>query len=182
MVRRKVIMLIYILVNFIKVPLTVLFSGFHIKCSIIELFRLHSSIQAIDGGHITIGPMTSIDNYSLIRASSGTIEIGRNVYINRNCNIVSHQKISIGSQTTIGPNVAIYDHDHNYKRKDSEDSLINSAEISIGERVWIGSNCSILKGVSIGNDSVIAAGSIVTHDIPSDSVFVQKRVGEIKSK
>ena len=75
------------------------------------------------------------------------------------------ERIEIGSGTTIGPNVCIYDHDHNIKQ--GEDI---TAPGRIENDVWIGAGCIILKGVTIGKNSVIAAGAVVTTDVPSFSI------------
>ena len=64
------------------------------------------------------------------------------------------------------------DHDHNFKNKDSEFLI---GEVSIGNRVWIGANCTILKGAQIGDDCVIAAGSVVKGVVPAGTIFYQKR-------
>lgn len=82
--------------------------------------------------------------------------------------IVCRDSIEIGSGTTVGPNVMIYDHDHDLQNR----GCIYSLPISIGENVWIGGGAIILKGVSIGNNSVIAAGSIVTRNIPANTIYM----------
>lgn len=96
------------------------------------------------------------------------ISVGKNAslflgsgYINQNCEIRCNDHISIGENVAIASDVIIRDHDaHN---------IIGSKSISpihIGNHVWIGARSMILKGVSIGDNSVIAAGSVVTHDVP----------------
>ncbi len=80
--------------------------------------------------------------------------------------------IKIGDYCRLGNNVVIVDHDHNFKSQD-EEFLIG--EITIGNRVWIGANCTILKGVHIGDDSVIAAGSVINKDVPAHTICYQKR-------
>ena len=107
---------------------------------------------------------------AIIRSSSGDLLIGKNVYINRNCNIISHEEIKIGNRVTIGPNVCIYDHDHNYKSKETNGEYVTKS-INIGDNVWIGANCIITKGVTIGANSVIAAGTIITKDIKKDTII-----------
>ena len=88
--------------------------------------------------------------------------------------IVSHKSIVIEDGVTIGPNVCIYDHDHNYKSHGSDEHYI-SKDILIGKRSWIGANCVITKGVKIGTNCVIAAGTIVTRDIP-DNMIIRSKV------
>lgn len=103
------------------------------------------------------------------------LSLGAKTYVNRNSCIVSKESISIGEHVDIGPNVCIYDHDHNPK---SETGFV-TAPIVIGNRVWIGAGSIILKGVTIGENAVIAAGSVITHDIPANSIVYQKRADTI---
>lgn len=112
----------------------------------------------------------NIEKNAIIRSSGGDLLIGKNVYINRNCNIISHEEIKIGNRVTIGPNVCIYDHDHNYKSKETNGEYVTKS-INIGDNVWIGANCIITKGVTIGANSVIAAGTIITKDIKKDTII-----------
>ena len=88
--------------------------------------------------------------------------------MNRNTMIVCRDSVEIGSGTTVGPNVMIYDHDHDLQNR----GRICSSPISIGENVWIGGGAIILKGVTIGNNSVIAAGSIVTRNVPANTIYM----------
>lgn len=128
---------------------------------------------------ILFGNKVDIRENCLINASNGTIIIEEGVFINRNGIIVSMDSIHIGEHTAIGPNVVIYDHDHDYKNVKKE--KYKCAPIKIGKNVWIGANCTILKGVTIGDCSVIAAGSVVTSDVPPSSILYQKRDSVMKS-
>lgn len=106
----------------------------------------------------------------------GNIKIGSNVFLNNNVNIVCHEKIIIGNNVQIGHNSLIIDHDHDFKN--NMNNFI-SKEIFIGNNVWIGANCTILKGVKIGNNCVIAAGSLVNKNVDDNSIFYNKRVEKI---
>lgn len=110
--------------------------------------------------------------YLEARNSSSSIVFGDNIHINNNCNIICEgNKIVIGSKTLIGCNVEITDSD--FHAIDSIDRHVNKSKTSdvlIGENVFIGSNVKILKGVCIGNNSVIANGAVVTKSIPSNVI------------
>jgi maltose O-acetyltransferase len=98
------------------------------------------------------------------------ISIGDDVYINFGCVILDCGQVSIGSNTLIGPNVGIYSGNHTL---DAEERMLGGLipkPITIGERVWLCGHTTIVPGVTIGNDTVIGAGSVVTHDIPGGVV------------
>lgn len=127
--------------------------------------------------NVIIGVRTSqlfYSNYAYIesRGINSLIEINNNVKINNNVCIVSDgEGIFIDENTLIGTNVTITDsnfHDLNPLFREFRDS--NSKKVNIGKNVFIGSNVTILKGASIGDNSVIATGSIVTGLIPSNVI------------
>ena len=149
---------------------------FHINSlsfSCITSISSSSSIKIDYKGSITFGKMTQIEKNCLISAAGGNVVFEGNNYLNRNSIIVSHERITIGYGTTIGPNCCIYDHDHNFRTLDG--SAFVSSGVTIGKNVWIGANVVILKGVKIGDNSIIAAGSVVSKDVSSNVVFYQKK-------
>lgn len=97
------------------------------------------------------------------------IHIGRNVFINSCCHFQDQGGIYIGDDVLIGHNVVIATIDHDL---DPHDRRNHYAPVSIGNRVWIGSNSTILKGVNISDGAVVGAGSVVTKDVPENSVAV----------
>jgi acetyltransferase-like isoleucine patch superfamily enzyme len=113
---------------------------------------------------------------------SGSIAIGDNVGLNGTA-ITSSKRISIGDETMIAPNTIIVDTDfHNaWPPEQRWSTRDEGAEISIGKRVWIGMNVTILKGVKIGDNSVIAAGSVVVHDIEADCLAAGNPARKVKS-
>ncbi len=108
---------------------------------------------------------------SLISSENGTISIGERTYINRQTIIDSSEAVSIGNDCMIGPACYITDHDHAFDgvRPPGQSPLIASPT-SIGDRVWLGTKVTVLKGVTIGDGAVIGAGSIVTKDVPAGSL------------
>jgi acetyltransferase-like isoleucine patch superfamily enzyme len=123
---------------------------------------------------ITIGRYVFIRKNSSFRIDfNGHLSIGEKVFINDNCTINCVSKISIGRNTKIAPNVCINDHDHDYKQ--SSDSHLLTGEVIIGDNVWIGSNVVILRDTEIGDNAVIAAGSVVKGKVPADTLFLNKR-------
>jgi acetyltransferase-like isoleucine patch superfamily enzyme len=149
----------------------------NIKSSIFSL-QANSRIEIFnEKSRVLIGKFVFIRKNASIRIDfEGTLNIAENVFINDNCNINCVNKISIGKNSKIAPNVCINDHDHNYK-KNSSDHLVRG-EVTIGENVWIGSNVVILRDTHIGDNCVIAAGSIVKGNIPPNTLFINKRENE----
>ena len=92
------------------------------------------------------------------------IKIGRDVFINSGCHFQDQGGIEIGDGTLIGHNVVLATINHDLKP--SMNRVNHYAPIKIGKYVWIGSNATVLQGVTIGDWSVIAAGAVVTHDVP----------------
>lgn len=98
------------------------------------------------------------------------IEIGDNFYCNFNCVFLDVAKITIGSNVMLGPNVHIYTAGHPLDAGLRRQGQEFGKSITIGDDVWIGGNVLLCPGISVGNESVIAAGSVVTKDVPSKVV------------
>lgn len=95
------------------------------------------------------------------------IRLGGHVFLNFNCIILDVAEVSIGDGTQIGPAVQIYAADHPRDPADRQAGLELGRPVRIGRNVWIGGAAVILPGVTIGDDAVIGAGSVVTHDVPA---------------
>ncbi|MCM1266970.1 MAG: acyltransferase [Bacteroidales bacterium] len=140
----------------------------------------HVCLELARGGKAVFGErIQSRGHLSIQCGSEGKLEIGSHVFFNTGCNVACMGRIRIGDYCKIGNNTVIVDHDHNYK-DDSGEYL--AGDIWIGERVWIGANCTILKGARIGDDCVVAAGSVVNGEVPTGSLFYQKRENCVKSR
>jgi len=113
---------------------------------------------------------------------NATIVLDQNTSLNNNCLIVSHERIVIGQNVMIGPNVMMFDHDHDYKSHlENMRSKYLTKPIIVGDNVWIGAGTIILKGTTIGNNSIIGAGCVLKGDYPDNSIIIQERVTLIKS-
>lgn len=114
------------------------------------------------------------------------ITIGKDVFINSGCHFQDQGGIEIGDGTLIGHNVVLATINHDLDPKENRKN--HYAPIKIGEHVWIGSNATILSGVTIGDHAVVAAGAVVTQDVPAMTVVggvpakVLKVVREEKEK
>ena len=97
------------------------------------------------------------------------IHLGKNVFINSGCRFQDQGGIYIGDGTFIGHNVILATLNHDLNPNTRADMY--PKPIHIGKKVWIGSGAIVLPGVTIGDNSVIAAGSVVTKNVPENSVF-----------
>lgn len=100
------------------------------------------------------------------------ITIEDNVYINFGCVILDCAEVRIGANTLLGPNIGIYPVNHSIDAEERIQGGCCGKPVRIGRNVWLGGDVKILAGVTIGDNTVIGAGSIVTKDIPSDVVAV----------
>lgn len=144
--------------------------GTRLQTSMLSLVSLGASIKTRDKGKIIINYRTCISATAQLTASEdGILSMGKCCFVNRGCVIAAHNQIIIDDNVTIGPGTYIYDHDHdrqgNYKSK----------PIAISKNVWIGANCTLLKGICIGENSVIAAGTTVSKDVPANVVYREKK-------
>ena len=96
------------------------------------------------------------------------IHIGKHVFINMGCKFQDQGGIFIGDGVLIGHNVVLATLNHAMQPERRSDML--PAPIHIGKRVWIGSNATVLPGVTIGDGAVVAAGAVVTRDVPANTV------------
>ena len=133
-------------------------------------------IRKSNTGRIYIGKKLAVRTHVIFNVTaSGVLEVGNNVFINDSTKINVREYLHIGDDVIIGQNVLMYDHDHDYRSSNYKYEF-NTAPIVIGAGTWVGSNVVILKGVSIGKNCVIGAGSIVNKDIPDNSIFYNKRI------
>ena len=100
------------------------------------------------------------------------IRLGAGVFLNFNCVILDVVAVSIGDKTQIGPAVQILAADHPRDPAERTAGLEFGRPVRIGRNVWIGGGAIILPGVSIGDDALIGAGSVVTRDVPAGAVAV----------
>ncbi len=107
------------------------------------------------------------------------ITIGKNVFINAGCRFQDQGGIIIGDGALIGHNTVIATLNHVFDPEHRGDMI--PSPVKIGKNVWIGSNSTILPGVTIGDNAIIGAGSVVTKDIPADMIAVGNPARVVKS-
>lgn len=100
------------------------------------------------------------------------IDLGARVFMNFNCVILDVCPVSIGDDCQIGPAVQIYTADHPRDPELRRSGLESGKPVKIGRNVWIGGAAIILPGVTVGDNAVIGAGSVVTRDVPAGATVV----------
>lgn len=138
----------------------------------------NSLIDALCKDGVTIGDNFMLGHHAIIECTGVLrdvgegIKIGNNVAVNHFCFIGVRGFIEIGDNVIFGPRVSIFSENHNFS--DTSVSIkhqgVTRYKTVIEQDVWIGSGCSIMAGVKIGQGSVLAAGSVVTKDVPSYAI------------
>lgn len=96
------------------------------------------------------------------------ITVGENVFINACCHFQDHGGVTLGNGCQIGHNVVFATLNHGLSPE--ERPITYPAPIVLGKNVWVGSNATILQGVTIGENAVVAAGAVVTRDVPANTI------------
>lgn len=158
--------------------------GKHIRCGKNVKFEDYSEIHGLCSEGLNFGDYVTISRGVMIRPSSYYggdygmgLTVGEHSSIGPYGYIGCSGKITIGKNVMFGPKCSLFAENHNFS--DTETSIksqgVNQKGITIEDDCWIGSNVTILDGVTIGKGSVIGAGTLVTKDVPAGSVVVDKR-------
>lgn len=143
-----------------------------------------------EGTSFGFGPAMRLGSGEILlqpRSSEAVIRIGRNNAFSNNVCVIANHQVVIGDGCQIGDMVCIYDSDfHELDPITRNRSAGASKPVTIGNNVWLGSRVMVLKGVTIGDNSVVAAMSVVTRDIPANCVAagmpakVIRRLGQVE--
>lgn len=168
---------ICIVYSFIKFYYMKLFHIKKFKFTTLNLVSPFSEIEIAKKAELSLGKMVRMRGGVKISVrNSAKVSIGDNTFLNNGCMVISHEKVIIGQDVQCGPNVLIYDHDHDFRVENGLKGLkYKTDSVEIGDNVWIGANTVILRGTKIGNNCVIGAGSIVKGEYPENVVIIQKR-------
>ena len=143
------------------------------RCSSVgPLARVWGRVRVDNQGEIVIGPRLRIRAVpwpsELATNPGGVLVIGESTFINAGVSISASREVRIGNECQIGPGVLIMDNDFHVAGEPTR--LPSSRPVRIGDRVWIGARAIILKGVTVGDAATIAAGCVVTRDVPGGAV------------
>lgn len=161
----------------IKFSLIKIFHWKTFNYHLFERFSPNTDIYFIGKGKIILGK--AVRAHSLVRlrvTNKATLTIGDNVSFNYGCMVTAQNNIHICSGVEFGPNVMIYDHDHDFRAKGGlKANKYKSGSVIIGENTWIGANSIILKGTKLGSNCVVGAGSIISGEFPDNTLIYQRR-------
>jgi len=165
--------------------------GKHIRCGKNVKFEDFSEIHGLCSDGLNFGDYVTISRGVMIRPSSyyggdygNGLTIGEHSSIGPYGYVGCSGKIVIGKNVMFGPKCSLFAENHVFS--DTESSIksqgVQQKGITIEDDCWIGSNVTILDGVTIGKGSVIGAGTLVTKDIPTGSIVVDKREKLIRNR
>lgn len=162
----------YKIVCVLRYFLTRLYYPRKFSCPNLSMIGRSCGIHIFNKGKIICKERIIVNDYVMLYAK-GELHIGNQFGINQYSRIVAHERIDIGDNVTIGQMVSILDHDHQYQMVDKSLTLegYTTAPVKIGNNIWIGDKCTILKGVTIGDNVVVGANTLVHKDVPSGVVI-----------
>lgn len=150
---------------------------------IVPRFRGDSIVRAklLKASGAKIGRSVKIKSGLIVEpiGASSNITIGEDSFLNTSVRLASRAGIDIGSNCAIGPSVSF--ETVNHVMGDNSKWTTTSDAIKIGNNVWIGAGAIILPGITISDNAIIAAGSVVTRDVKSQSTVAGVPAKEIKS-
>lgn len=118
----------------------------------------------------SLGDYSVVESFACINNAVGDVTIGDHTRIGLNNTIIG--PVTIGSHVNLAQGITITALNHNFKDTDKriDEQGVSTTPVTIGNDIWIGANAVVLPGVTIGDHSVVAAGAVVTKDVPSHSL------------
>jgi acetyltransferase-like isoleucine patch superfamily enzyme len=135
-------------------------------------FGRRLELQIARRGQIRFGRFVWIGDGTKIRCHEGMVEIGEKTVIGQECTISAYQQVRIGEQCVIADRAMFIDFDHGIVEVERPIRLqgIYKRDVEVGNNVWIGYGACILRGVRVGDNSVIGTNAVVTKDVPANAV------------
>lgn len=129
-------------------------------------------LQTARNASIRFGRFVWVGDGTKIRCHEGTVEIGSKTVIGQECTISAYRRVRIGSECVIADRAMFIDFDHGVVEVDRpiRQQGIYMKDVEVGSNVWIGYGACILRGVRVGDNSVIGTNAVVTRDVPANAV------------
>ena len=137
-----------------------------------SIIRYRTRIDVFPFNRFELGSFSIIEDFSTVNNGVGDVFIGRKSIVGIGCTIIG--PVAIGDNVMLAQNIVVSGLNHGYELVDippSEQKTITKS-ITINDDVWIGANCVITAGVTIGKHAIVGGGSVVTKDVPPYSVSV----------
>ena len=121
---------------------------------------------------VTLGRWSWLGHRCKVRAHEGHVSIGAKSVLGQECTISAYQHIAIGRECIIADRVMMIDFDHGMVEVERpiREQGIYKRDVNVGHNVWIGYGACVLRGVSVGNNSVIGTNAVVTYDVPDNAI------------
>jgi acetyltransferase-like isoleucine patch superfamily enzyme len=135
-------------------------------------FGRHLELEVGRKGEIRFGRFVWIGDGTKIRCHEGTVEIGQKTVMGQECTISAYQQVRIGEQCVIADRSMFIDFDHGVVETERPIRLqgIYKRDVEVGSNVWIGYGACILRGVRVGDNSIVGTNAVVTKDVPANAV------------
>jgi len=129
-------------------------------------------LQAARGARIEFGRFVWIGDGTKIRCHEGRVEIGAKTVMGQECTISAYQRVRIGEQCVIADRAMFIDFDHGVVEVERpiRSQGIYKRDVEVGSNVWIGYGACVLRGVRVGDNSIVGTNSVVTRDVPANAV------------
>ena len=135
-------------------------------------FGKRLELQIARGAEVRFGRFVWIGDGSKIRCHEGEVEIGEKTVMGQECTISAYRRVRIGEQCVIADRAMFIDFDHGVVEVERPIRLqgIYMRDVEVGSNVWIGYGACVLRGVRVGDNSIVGTNSVVTKDVPANAV------------
>jgi acetyltransferase-like isoleucine patch superfamily enzyme len=135
-------------------------------------FGKRLELQIGKRGEISFGRFAWIGDGSKIRCHEGAVEIGAKTVLGQECTISAYRRVRIGQQCVIADRAMFIDFDHGVVEVERPIRLqgIYMREVEVGSNCWIGYGACVLRGVRVGDNSIVGTSSVLTRDVPANAV------------
>jgi acetyltransferase-like isoleucine patch superfamily enzyme len=147
-------------------------AGWRWKTSGMVFFGRRLELQVRRGGTIRFGRFVWIGDGTKIRCHEGIVEIGDKTVFGQECTISAYKRVRIGEQCVIADRAMFIDFDHGMTEVERPIRVqgIYKRDTVVGSNVWVGYGACVLRGVRVGDNSVIGTNAVVTKDVPANAV------------
>jgi len=129
-------------------------------------------LEIARGARVELGRFVWVGDGTKIRCHEGRVEIGAKTVLGQECTISAYQRVRIGEQCVIADRAMFIDFDHGVVEVERpiRSQGIYKRDVEVGSNVWIGYGACILRGVRVGDNSIVGTNSVVTRDVPANAV------------